>query len=39
MLGRNRNSNGCVSIKTYDAFMQVYLKRETKRLALVTCLE
>jgi len=25
--------------QNYDAFMQAYLKRETKRLALVTCLE
>ena len=39
MLGPNGNSNGCVSIKNYDAFLQAYLKHEIKQLAVVTRLE
>jgi uncharacterized protein with von Willebrand factor type A (vWA) domain len=33
------DSNDCVSIKNYDAFLQAYLKHEIKQLAAVTRLE
>ncbi|MGB3744152.1 MAG: DUF2778 domain-containing protein, partial [Xanthobacteraceae bacterium] len=39
MLGPNGDSNGCVSFKNYDVFLQAYLNREIKRLAVVTRLE
>ena len=39
MLGPNGDSNGCVSIKNYDTFLQAYLKHEIKQLAVVTRLE
>jgi Tlde1 domain len=39
MLGPNGDSNGCVSFKNYDAFLQAYLNREIKRLAVVTRLD
>jgi Protein of unknown function (DUF2778) len=39
MLGPNGDSNGCVSIKNYDAFLQAYLNHDIKRLAVVTRLE
>ena len=39
MLGPNGDSNGCVSIKDYDAFLQAYLNHDIKRLAVVTRLE
>jgi hypothetical protein len=39
MLGPNGDSNGCVSIKIYNAFLQVCLKHDIKRLAVVTRLE
>jgi hypothetical protein len=39
MLGPNGDSNGCVSVKNYDAFLQAYLKHEIKQLAVVTRLE
>ncbi len=35
MLGPNGDSNGCVSFKNYDAFLQAYLNGEVKRLAVV----
>jgi len=35
MLGPNGDSNGCVSIKDYDAFLQAYISGEIKRLAVV----
>ncbi len=35
MLGPNGNSNGCVSFKDYDAFLQAYLNGEVKRLVVV----
>ena len=35
MLGPNGDSNGCVSIKDYDAFLEAYMKGEVKRLAVV----
>jgi hypothetical protein len=35
MLGPNGDSNGCVSFKNYDAFLQAYLRGEVKRLAVV----
>src|SRR5438034_6203814 len=33
MLGPNGDSNGCVSFKNYDVFLQAYLNHEIKRLA------
>jgi hypothetical protein len=38
MLGPNGDSNGCVSFKNYDAFLQAYLDRKIKRLAVVASL-
>jgi len=38
MLGPNGDSNGCVSFKNYDAFLQAYLDHKIKRLAVVTSL-
>jgi hypothetical protein len=38
MLGPNGDSNGCVSFKNYDAFLQAYLGHKVKRLAVVTSL-
>jgi hypothetical protein len=38
MLGPNGDSNGCVSFKNYDAFLEVYLDHKIKRLAVVTSL-
>jgi len=38
MLGPNGDSNGCVSFKDYDAFLQAYLDHKIKRLAVVTSL-
>ena len=35
MLGPNGDSNGCVSFKDYDAFLQAYLSGEVKRLTVV----
>jgi hypothetical protein len=35
MLGPNGDSNGCVSFKNYDKFLQAYLKGEVKRLVVV----
>jgi len=35
MLGPNGDSNGCVSFKNYDAFLQAYLDQKVKRLAVV----
>jgi hypothetical protein len=34
MLGPNGDSNGCVSFKNYDAFLQAYLDHKIKRLAV-----
>jgi hypothetical protein len=39
MLGPNGDSNGCVSFKNYDTFLQAYLNHEVKRLAVVTRLD
>jgi hypothetical protein len=36
MLGPNGDSNGCVSFKDYNAFLQAYRNGEVKRLAVVT---
>jgi hypothetical protein len=36
MLGPNGDSNGCVSFKNYDAFLQAFLRQDVKRLAVVT---
>jgi hypothetical protein len=33
-----RDSNGCVSIRNYDAFLQAYLDHKIKRLAVVASL-
>ena len=35
MLGPNGDSNGCVSFRNYNAFLQAYLSGEVKRLAVV----
>jgi hypothetical protein len=35
MLGPKGDSNGCVSFRNYDAFLQAYLRGEVKRLAVV----
>jgi hypothetical protein len=39
MLGPNGDSNGCVSFKDYDAFLQAYTDHEITRLAVVTRLD
>jgi hypothetical protein len=36
MLGPNGDSNGCVSFRNYNAFLQAYHNGEIKRLAVVT---
>jgi hypothetical protein len=38
MLGPNGDSNGCVSFKNYDTFLQAYASGEIKRLAVVASL-
>lgn len=38
MLGPNGDSNGCVSFKNYDAFLQAYRRGEVKRLVVVASL-
>jgi Protein of unknown function (DUF2778) len=38
MLGSNGDSNGCVSFKNYNAFLQAYLDHKIKRLAVVASL-
>lgn len=35
LLGPNGDSNGCVSFKDYDRFLQAYLRGEVKRLVVV----
>jgi Protein of unknown function (DUF2778) len=35
MLGPNGDSNGCVSFKNYEAFLQAYRSGEIKRLAVI----
>jgi hypothetical protein len=35
MLGPNGDSNGCVSFKNYNAFLQAYMNGEVKRLVVV----
>ena len=39
MLGPRGDSNGCVSFKNYDAFLQAYLNHRIKRLAVVARLD
>jgi hypothetical protein len=39
MLGPNGDSNGCVSFRDYDAFLQAYLNHEIKRLVVVARLD
>ena len=39
MLGPNGDSNGCVSFKDYDAFLQAFHSGRVKRLAVVARLE
>ena len=34
MLGAKGDSNGCVSFKNYDRFLQAYLRGDVKRLSL-----
>jgi hypothetical protein len=36
MLGPNGQSNGCVSFREYDKFLQAYLRGEVKRLVVVS---
>jgi len=36
LLGPNGDSNGCVSFKDYDRFLQAFLSGEVKRLVVVT---
>lgn len=36
MLGPNGDSNGCVSFKDYNAFLQAYLRGEVRRLVVVS---
>jgi Protein of unknown function (DUF2778) len=38
MLGPNGDSNGCVSFRNYDTFLQAYLDHKVKRLAVVSSL-
>ena len=35
MLGPNGDSNGCVSFRRYDAFLQAFMRGEVRRLAVV----
>ncbi len=35
MLGPSGQSNGCVSFRNYDAFLQAFLRGEVKKLAVV----
>ena len=35
MLGPNGDSNGCISFRDYDKFLQAYLKGQVKRLVVV----
>jgi len=39
LLGPNGDSNGCVSIRNYDAFLQAYLNHDVKRLVVVARLD
>ncbi len=39
MLGPNGDSNGCVSFRNYDAFLNAYLNHSIKRLAVVAHLD
>jgi hypothetical protein len=39
MLGPNGDSNGCVSVKDYDAFLKAYQDGQIKRLAVVAKLD
>lgn len=39
MLGPNGDSNGCVSFRNYDAFLQAYKNGEVKRLVVVAHLD
>jgi hypothetical protein len=39
MLGPNGDSNGCVSFRNYNAFLQAYMYHRIKRLAVVTRLD
>jgi len=39
MLGPNGDSNGCVSFRDYNAFLQAYLDHKVKRLAVVARLD
>jgi hypothetical protein len=36
MLGPNGDSNGCVSVKDYQAFLRAYQNGQIKRLVVVT---
>jgi hypothetical protein len=36
LLGPNGDSNGCISIRDYDKFLQAFLRGEVTRLVVVT---
>ncbi|MBZ6074857.1 DUF2778 domain-containing protein [Microvirga puerhi] len=36
MLGPNGDSNGCISFRNYDRFLQAYLRGEVRRIVVVT---
>jgi hypothetical protein len=38
MLGPNGDSNGCVSVKDYDAFLRAYENGQIRKLAVVSSL-
>jgi hypothetical protein len=39
MLGPRGDSNGCMSVKDYNAFLQAFLRGEVKRVAVVASLD
>jgi hypothetical protein len=39
VLGPNGDSNGCLSFRDYDAFLQAYRNGEIRRLAVVARVE
>ena len=39
LLGPNGDSNGCVSFRNYNAFLQAYANHKVKRLAVVAHLD
>ena len=39
MLGPNGDSNGCISVKNYDKFLQAYRNGTIKRIAVVVSIK